>query len=58
MAEKYDIPLKEAKIRTYLKDIMGHENDYHDIIQIIVEYYKQGFAEWFDENNDKDYEEK
>ena len=48
----------EFKIYGYLRDVLNHEIDCHDIIKIIVEYYKQGFASFYDENADSYYDMK
>ena len=47
--------IKSILICGYLRDIMQYENDYTDIMLIILSFCKQGFAKYFDENMDKDY---
>ena len=39
----------------YLREIMNDDQDYSSIIRIIIQYYEQGFARYFDENLNKDF---
>ena len=38
----------------YMRDILNEDNDYTFIVAIIILFYQQGFAKYFDENIQKD----
>ena len=42
----------------YLRNIINAENDYSFILAIILLFYQQGFAKYYDENIVKDYKQK
>ena len=48
---------EELIVSGYLRELLVDENDYNEIITIIVSFQKQGFAKCFDSNIDKDYKQ-
>ena len=50
--------IEELRVHGYLRDVLNDETDYDNIITIIIEYYRQGFAKYYDEEINKDYKEK
>ena len=47
--------VEDLKIFGYLREIMNDDQDYSFMTSIIIEYYKQGFAKYFDEKVNKDF---
>ena len=45
----------QLKIYGYLRNILNDEQNYADIISIIIEYLKQGYGQFFESDIDKDY---
>ena len=42
----------------YLRDVFNDDNDYSFIVAIIISFYQQGFAKYYDEKVDKEYKQK
>ena len=49
---------EKVTISGYLRDLIKHENDYGFIFAIILLFYQQGFAKYYDKGIDKDYKQK
>ena len=49
---------EKCAISGYLRDVVNTDNDYSFIFGIILSFYQQGFAKYFDETIDKDYKQK
>ena len=48
----------ELIISGYLRDMFNDDRDYSFIVAIIILFYQQGYAKYYDENIDKDYKQK
>ena len=53
-----DSQIKQLIICGFLRSIIKDENDYSFIFALILLFYQQGFAKYFDEKVDKDYKQK
>ena len=42
----------------FLRDVLNADQNYNDIISVIILYYRQGFAKYYDSEIDRDYKEK
>lgn len=51
-------PTEEITTYGFLRDVLDKDQDCVDIIKIIIEYCKQGFAVYFDSELDADYKKK
>ena len=53
--ETADHRKEQLAIYGYLRNILNDEIDYSMIFAVILLFYDQGYAKYFDENIDKDY---
>ena len=52
-----DFKLRQSIICGFLRNVINDQNDYSFIFTIITSFYHQGFAKYFDETIDKNYEQ-
>ena len=50
--------VRELSIWGYLRDIFTDRHNYTDIILMVLQYHKEGYAKYYDEKVDKDYKQK
>ena len=57
-SQQDDSMIDQLIIYGYLRSIINDENDYSFILAIILSFYQQGFAKYYEEKFDKDYKQK